>query len=47
MLGETGQLRHDHDLAHASQSLGSVLMLLALAWGAVALVRSWRHREAH
>ena len=31
ILGETGALRRDHALAHASQSVGSILMLLALA----------------
>ena len=40
LLGETGLLHWDHGLARASHLLGSLVMLLALAWGAWLL---WRH----
>lgn len=40
LLGETGLLRLDHTLARASHLLVSLVMLLALGWGAWLL---WRH----
>ena len=40
LLGETGLLHLDHTLARASHLLGSLIMLLALGWGAWLL---WRH----
>jgi hypothetical protein len=40
ILGETGLLHLDHSLARLSHFVGSLVMLAALAWGAVLL---WRH----
>ncbi len=40
LLGETGLLHLDHTLARTSHLLGSLIMLLALGWGAWLL---WRH----
>ena len=42
LLTESGLLNHDHELARRSQALGTAIMLAALAWGALVLVRSWR-----
>jgi hypothetical protein len=39
ILGETGLLHLDHALAQASHVLGSLIMLLALAWGALLVYR--------
>ncbi len=39
LLSETGLLRADHFLAGLSHALGSVLMLLALGWAALLLLR--------
>jgi len=41
LMTETGRLGREHDLAHASQAFGSAVMVLALAWMAVTLHRSW------
>ena len=40
ILGETGLLHLDQSLARGSHFIGSLIMLAALAWGAVLL---WRH----
>lgn len=40
ILGETGLLHLDHTLARLSHLIGSLVMLAALAWGALLL---WRH----
>jgi hypothetical protein len=40
ILGETGLLHLDQTLAGTSHLIGSLIMLAALAWGAVLL---WRH----
>ena len=37
ILGETGLLAWDHGLARASHALGSLIILAALAWGALLL----------
>jgi hypothetical protein len=39
LLTETGLLHLDHQLAQASHTLGSLIMLLALGWGAVLVYR--------
>ncbi len=39
LLGETGLLHLDHGLARLSHLLGSLIMLVALAWGAWLLLR--------
>jgi hypothetical protein len=39
LLTETGLIRMDHQIAQASHLLGSLIMLLALAWGAVLVYR--------
>jgi hypothetical protein len=39
ILTETGLLHLDHGLAQASHAFGSLIMLLALGWGAVLLYR--------
>lgn len=41
LMTETGRLGREHDLARASQTFGSALMVLALVWMAVTLYRSW------
>ncbi len=41
ILTETGLLHLDHGLAQASHMLGSLIMLSALAWGAVLLYRQF------
>ncbi|MGB5733236.1 MAG: zinc ribbon domain-containing protein, partial [Thiohalocapsa sp.] len=42
LLTETGLLRLDHTLAQASHGLGSLIMLAALAWGAVLVYRQFK-----
>lgn len=42
LLTETGLLRHDHDIAQGSHLLGSLIMLVALGWGALLLWRAWQ-----
>lgn len=42
LLTETGLIHWDHGLARASFALGSLLMLLALAWAGWLLLRQWR-----
>jgi len=42
LMTETGRLGQEHALARASQTLGSVIMVLALAWMAFSLYRGWR-----
>jgi hypothetical protein len=39
LLTETGLIRLDHQIAHASHVLGSLIMLLAMAWGGVLVYR--------
>jgi hypothetical protein len=46
LMTETGRLGQEHDLARASQRLGAAIMLLALAWMAVTLMREWRAGRA-
>ncbi len=40
ILGHVGWLQHDRTLASAAHALGSIVMVAALAWGAVVLLRS-------
>lgn len=42
LLTETGLLHLDQTLAQTSHLLGALLMLVALAWGAMLLWRHWR-----
>lgn len=42
LLTETGLLHLDHQLAEASHTLGSLIMLLALGWGAAVLFQRVR-----
>jgi len=42
LLGRMGLLAYDQRIAHAVDLLGSLLMLLVLAWGGVLLYRQWR-----
>jgi hypothetical protein len=42
LMTETGRLGHEHELARASQVLGSLIMIVALAWMAFTLFRVWR-----
>ncbi|MBN2887029.1 MAG: hypothetical protein JXM75_10035 [Chromatiaceae bacterium] len=42
LLTETDLLHLDRALGQASHLLGALLMLAALAWGAMLLVRQWR-----
>jgi hypothetical protein len=43
LLGSLGWLRYDHVLAHLAQWFGITLMVLALLWGGVLLVRQYRN----
>jgi len=42
LLGQTDLLEYDHALARFSYGLGTVLMVLALIWGAFLLFRQWK-----
>ena len=42
ILKETGLIRFDHVIARLSHGLGALLILLALVWGAVLLMRHFR-----
>ena len=42
LMTETGRLGHEHELARASQVLGPLIMIVALAWMAFTLFRVWR-----
>jgi len=44
MLGDLGLLNHAHEVAAVMKYFGVLLMLVALAWGALLLARSWRAR---
>lgn len=43
ILKETGLIQYDHVLAHASYKFGSLLMILAFAWGGYILYRQYRN----
>jgi len=45
MLGKLGWLSYDHVIGKVFYGCGTILMLLALAWGAALLWRQWRGRE--
>jgi hypothetical protein len=45
LLGETGLSHLDHAIARGSHVLGSLIMLLALGWGAWLLVRHYRQLQ--
>jgi len=45
LLTETGLLHLDHTLAQASHGLGSLIMLTALAWGAVVVYRQFNAKD--
>ena len=45
LLTETGLLRCDHLLARVSHGLGSLIMVLAVAWGGYLLYRQYRLRD--
>ena len=42
LMTETNQLGHEHEFARAVHALGATIMVLALVWMAVTLVRGWR-----
>ncbi|MGB5830704.1 MAG: zinc ribbon domain-containing protein [Thiohalocapsa sp.] len=46
LLTETGLLHLDHSLAQASHLIGSLVMLLALVWGAVLVYREFNARPS-
>jgi len=43
VLGTLGWLHHDHTLARGAHGLGTALMIGALAWGALVLMRQAQH----
>jgi hypothetical protein len=45
LLSMLGWLPHDHRLAQLSYGIGTVLMLLALLWGAMLLLRQYRRLD--
>ncbi|MEP7152679.1 MAG: zinc ribbon domain-containing protein, partial [Nitrospira sp.] len=45
LLTMLGWLQYDHSLAKLSYGIGTVLMLLALAWGALLLHRQYRRLD--
>ncbi len=46
ILGTLGWLEYDHTLAKLSHALGTLLMLLALAWGGTVLYLQCKHRQS-
>ena len=46
MLGDLGLLNRAHEVAALMKYFGMLLMLVALAWGALLLARAWRDRSA-
>jgi hypothetical protein len=44
LLGMLGWLDYDHRLAHLAYSVGIVLMILSVVWGATLLWRHWRRK---
>ncbi len=46
LLNETGLLRYDHQVATGSHVLGVLLMVAAIGWGALILVRYFRMQRA-
>ncbi len=46
ILGTLGWLEYDHTLAKLSHGLGTLLMLLALAWGGTVLYLRCKHRQS-
>ena len=46
MLGDLGLLHRAHEVAAVMKYFGVLLMLAALAWGALLLLRAWRERAA-
>ena len=42
MLGDLGLLNHAHEVAALMKYFGVLLLLVALAWGGLLLVRTWR-----
>jgi len=46
LLRESGLLQYDHVLANAAQSMGTVLMLAACAWGGYLLYKEFRNIDS-
>ncbi len=46
LLGALGWLHHDTALGRASFTLGAILMVAALTWGAVVVSRQWTSRSS-
>lgn len=46
MLGDLGLLNRAHEVAALMKYFGVLLMLVALAWGAMLLARTWQDRAA-
>ncbi len=46
LLGTLGWLHRDVTLGRASYTIGALMMVLALAWGAAVVLRQWRTRAA-
>ncbi len=48
LLNEAGVLRYDHQIATSSHALGAILMMAAIGWGILILLRYFRsqHRQA-
>jgi hypothetical protein len=45
MLGDLGLLNRAHEVAALMKYFGILLMLVALAWGALLVARAWRDRS--
>jgi len=45
LLSESGLLSRDHEIARASHEIGCLVMIAALVWGALALLRTRRESE--
>lgn len=47
ILGDLGWLPYDHMIADGAYKFGMLLMLLALAWGALMLKKQWQGRDGN
>ena len=45
LLSESGLLQHDHTIARASFTIGSILIILSFIWGGMLLYRQYRNLE--
>ena len=45
LLGSLGWLPYDHELAHLAQWVGIALMIAALLWGGILLLKQYQNIE--